>query len=320
MTNKIDIIELHISNICNYRCKICAKDYGGINKPFADWNYINKIIENLIRKDDKRIECDMLQTGGCGEAALNPEYINYLREIKFRLPDQKICLYTNFSLWNGKKVEYIIKEKLLNQIQVRIDSFISKLYNYSTTGNIEKVKENIENFMKINDNIEFTLIYFPLYKYTQAVENKLGKKPAYFNEDTVKHLLKDEWQEICKWYDDCISRIYIYPHLYKKRISGICYWAERKDCKPETKGNCRHLPENEGTFDKICQIYPNGDVGLCAYDSLQNTFIYGNIFNQPLFDIWDSQEKYEMIDGIRQERYYGQGCCINPKACEFECV
>jgi len=302
----IKTIELHFSNRCTGNCRICSKKHGGFHQSFADNKYVDKIIDDL-----KEIKCDVLQTGGDGDAFLHPKYIDYLRKIKKAYPNQRVCLYTSMFSFTPERADIIVREKLLDEVNLRLDTIQPELYRWHTGFDFEVTMRNIRHFRKINDCIDFTVIYFPLYKYVEICRRELGKEPVYFKEDEVRHLLKNEEYETYGFI-----RSFGGQRDIMTRRSGVCLWAERINAKSDYSVSCKHLPEVEGAFTWQCLVYPNGDVGLCAYDDGQDTFVYGNIFKEALADIWNSDRKKSLIDAIRAGAYT-QFPCNNRKCCYF---
>lgn len=303
---EIRTIELHYSNRCSGCCKICAKTFSPNRfKPaFATINYTLRMIECL-----KEIECRELQTGGDGDSFLNPIYLDSLKMIKDHYPGQKIALYTSAFSLTPERTDRILREKLIDEINVRLDTTQPDLYSWHTGMNLSQTLSNLEYFRRHNDRIDLTIIYFPLHLYAPTCRSILGKEPAFFHEAEVLDLLRDEEQEVYSMISQIPG-----PMPIRTRRSGICLWAERYDAEPDTSTPCRHLDD---AFDWQGLVYPNGDVGTCAYDSSQDQLVYGNIFRDSLAALWTGDRKKQIVDEIRLGKRYGKFPCNSPKACGF---
>ena len=331
MNDLIEILELHFSNKCSGNCVICSKAHGNKNIPFITEKIFDKILDNLDPPDSwapevwkwwekkQPIRTRVIQVGGDGDSFSSPLFIPSLRKLKKRLPGSYVCLFTNFSLFTPEKIDIILKEKLLNEVGTRIDSLNPDIFKLSTHLDLKKVLGNVKYFLSKNETINFGITYFPLYKYPEVCKKVLHKEPTYFKyKEISKGLLVDEEQEIEKYFAEM-------PKLNKEKFNNrngghinrgqMTLWAERTDCEPDLTAICRQLPENDGAFLNQCLIYPNGDVGLCAFDDSQGSFILGNVLKDRLIDIWNSKKRWQLINDIRSHKLQGKYPCINPKAC-----
>lgn len=312
MKDFIKVLELHFSNKCTGRCRICSKVHGGDNPPFVTEEVIEAIIKNLEPGPDQ-IKTKVIQTGGDGDSFLNPLYLPSLREIKKRVPNAYTCLYSNFSLVLPYITDNIIRENLLDEIHVRIDSLDPEIYHWSTGLRLERTLSNIRYFMKKNRRIKFGIIYFPLYKYEEVCGKILNKYPLYFDHEieTFRYRLKDEESKVRHFFGSLDGRV-------EFMRSGICLWGEREFCEvPKNPVPCTRLPENDGAFENLLLIYPNGKCGMCAYSDDQDTFILGNVLEEKLKDIWNSDKRQKFITRIRNNEFVGRYPCVNPAACYF---
>lgn len=298
----IRVIELHFSNRCTGDCVICSKAHGYDSPEKATHEYIDAVIENL-----KRIDFDQIQVGGDGDSFLNENFIPALRKLRKEFPTKTICLYSNCSRMAPPISDILIKEKLLHQLQVRVDTINPDLYFQSTRLHFYKLEENLSYFLKSNDFTQVTIIYFPLYKYEEHCYTYLNKQHGTHFKRINKSLLQDEYSRVVNYF---LSMPCKNPEKLDYRLSGICLWGEREDI-PYTPGVCSQL---NGAFKNQTYIYPNGDIGLCPYDDGQDTFILGNIFKDKLDEVWESDRRRRFISYIEEGRIKDYPCC-NPEAC-----
>lgn len=301
----IDALELHYSNLCTHNCRICSKHHGNQNMPkFAVPGYTERIISQV---KSAGLKIKAFQLGGDGDPFINPGFLKSLRQIRANLTSQRLCLYTNFEMITPDIANILVRERLIDEINVRFDTANPLVYNWHTYGNFSTVIENIRYFCSINDHADFWVIYFPVYKYEQIVRDKLNKAPTYFKNTPVK--LVEEEREVRALFES------MNPKKFNFRRSGCNLWAERSDCAPAKNISCHHV-DGFG-FDHQMLIYPNGDCGLCAYCDTQNELIYGNIFKSDLRELWKGKARKDMIEYVRSGKPLGAGSCINNNACRF---
>jgi radical SAM protein with 4Fe4S-binding SPASM domain len=299
---RIPIIETHWSNKCTGDCVICSKAHGGDSQALAGHDYADALIENL-----RRVDFDQIQVGGDGDSFLNEYFIPGLRKLRKAFPDKVICLYSNCSRMVPPISDILVKEKLLHQLQVRVDTINPDLYFQSTRLHFYKLEENLSYFLKINDFTQVTIIYFPLYKYEEHCKLYLNKQHGTHFKRINKTLLQDEYRRVVNYFLNMPRKDL---NRLDYRLSGICLWGERSDI-PHTPGVCTQL---EAAFKNQIYIYPNGNIGLCPYDDGQDTFILGNMYHDWIDEVWEGERRKKFIQYIREGKME-EYPCINPVAC-----
>jgi len=302
------IIEFHISNTCTGRCVICSKAHGGVNDPLVSDEVIDKSIDR-IQETGKDY---LLQLGGDGDSFLHAGFLDYCEKFARCLPDSRRCLFTSGYSMTSARIERIVQDRLLDEVQIRIDSLDQRIYRQSTGLNLEVVLRNIREFAAKNTHAHLCIIYMPLYRYRQACLDRLGKEPTYAGRLNGLELW-DEWADVQKYFADLPSKLPI-----ETRVTGISLWAERTDCA-YSHTQCPRLPENvPGDMTRQLYIYPNGNYGLCGYDDAQCEFILGNVFYHSIASVWGGTMMQQCMERIRNrtpEDY--PACCINPEACRM---
>jgi radical SAM protein with 4Fe4S-binding SPASM domain len=307
MDRVIKYIELHFSNLCSNNCVICSKSHGGDSQPFITEDVVDAIIDNLYD-----INYTSLQVGGDGDSFLSKLFIPSLQRFKKVFPTGKITLFTNGRGLSPDISMTIINERLLDEIQIRLDSLNPVVYSQSTGRDYLKlILDNIEFFRKHNNFILFVIIYFPLYLYRQACKNRINKDMPTYWKNIDESLLYDEYQEFQRYFNVESAN----KNLFRVRNSQIGLWGEREDIPPYFQAQCPQLPENDGAFKNQIYIYPNGNIGLCPYDDEQNTFIIGNILKDRLIDVWNGEQRQQIINDVRNGKYLGKYPCTDPRTC-----
>ena len=303
MLNKpyIPIVELHFSNTCTGRCVICSDAHGYDSFPYCTEDVFKHIITNL-----KTVDFGVIQVGGDGDSFLNPYFFEALRLLRKNFPDKPLTLFTNGFMLTPSNSDVIIKERLLDNVETRIDTINPVLFKQSTGLDFNVVSNNIGYFMSKSADIKTHIIYFPLFIYEQCVREYLDKEPTDFYK-IDKGLLKNEYLLV---YTHFKSKVVKGPFNF--RISEICLWGEREDAFINTETVCSQL---NGAFKNQVYIYPNGNYGLCPFDDGQDTFVFGNVATDNLAEAYVGGKRKQYIQDITDMKYAGKGCCINPKAC-----
>ena len=297
---RIPEIELAFSNACTADCFICSKMHGGDNDPFMSWE-----VFQAAKKQLHDIEFDTIQTGGDGDSFLNPIYIDALRELRHEFPGVKIVLYSNLAMLDKEYAKILINEDLIDRLFTRIDTVIPDVFRASTGLDMETVFLNIDYFLSNNKSIEFQINYSNIKGYRDICRQILGKEPYYWN-DTLESAPDNEYEKVRSWF----------TMIGKVTVENIkrSLWAERNDpaIKPEPYLPCKRTH----CFENVCYIWTDGDVGICGYDDRQSDMIIGNILENTITEIWQSDRRRKMIEHVTGRGIKGYPC-INPKACLF---
>jgi Iron-sulfur cluster-binding domain len=298
---RIPEIELCFSNACTANCFICSRTHGGYSDPF-----MSRQVFDTAKKHMHDIDFDILQTGGDGDAFLNPIYLDALRDLRREFPKEQIVLYSNFALLTPDITDILIGENLINDLFTRVDSVLPEIFKISTGLDMELVFSNIDYFLTKNKRITFQINYSNIKRYRENCRKELEKEPYQWS----KYLdlsPDDEYEAVrkrfCKWD-------------YQPRINTIrrTLWAERNDpeIKPEPNTPCQRTY----CFQNVCYVWPTGNVGICGYDDGQDAMIIGNVLEESIASIWNGERRKKMIEHVTGRGIKGYPC-INPKACLF---
>ena len=302
-------IELHFANVCTGNCVVCSKTHGHDRQHFVSGDVVTATIQRLQEtgKEDYN-----LQLGGDGDSFLHPHFLDYVAHLKRELPSCHRCLYTSAFSLTSERACRIVRGRLIDEIQVRIDSLDPNLYYQSTGMFLSVVRANLQYLASINDHADLCLIYMPLYRYRAMCEAALRKPPTYFSR-LDPALIRDEWSAVLQFTQDLTG-----PRKTAARVTGISLWAERTDCE-FSDSPCPRLPENQpGDMLRQLYIYPDGSYGLCGYDDGQDTFLLGNVFDDSIEDVWNGDKMRDYMGRIRNRTADSHpACCVNPRACRM---
>jgi MoaA/NifB/PqqE/SkfB family radical SAM enzyme len=256
------------------------------------------------------VEFSVIQTGGNGDAFLNPYFFRYLQVLRKNFPKAKIVFYSNFYLYDENASKLIIGEGLIDEQYTRIDTLNPAWFKKSVGLSFQVIMQNIKDFMKLNDCIDFTIGYSSIPQYFKKCNHYLGLSPIY-NPFTV-----DELSQMGDEFDIIQDFIHSFPTRKPPKFYRInqSLWAERE------RSDLPELPDmpcpKTGTFRRIIWICPNGDIDVCGYDDEQCRFVAGNIMEKPIAEIWTSPEREAIIHKL-ETRGHKSYPCRNPQCCKL---
>lgn len=297
-------IELHFSNRCTADCVVCSKSHGNDNPLYLQTAVFDALIAQLARAE----YADTVQLGGDGDAFLHPDFLDCIAELRARLPKAHLCLYTNGFLLTAARADLICRGRMLDEVQVRIDSLDPNTYRKSTGLELDLVLENLEYFSALNDFAHLCIIYMPIHLYPTYCRQILGKEPTYFTKRGLdESKLRDEFEDVKAYFKT-------WSHPPEVRKTGICLWAERTDCE-YSEFPC---PQLDSAWQRQIYVLPNGDVMTCPYCDDQNTFILGNVLREKLADLWTSDKKKAFAEQVRNRtRGNHPAACVNALCCRM---
>lgn len=185
MNIKTIVINWHITESCNYKCKYCFAKWNRVKEIWTNPDNVRKILENLksIRLEDCLFTQKRLNIVG-GEPILQQERLWQVIKMAHEM-DFEISIITN-----GSHLEYIRPfVHLISQVGVSIDSFdhktnvrIGRECNGKTIS-FQQLKEKLEELRTLNPGLNIKI---------NTVVNKYN-----FNEilvDRMAELKIDKWK------------------------------------------------------------------------------------------------------------------------------
>ena len=246
-------IELTAKN-CNQKCKSCYIDFGnsnslsGINKTVKDFISIEQIKETLFDLKKENLHCIYL-TGA--EPMLHPDFNSILR---FCLKHHNVCICTNGSFLNEKKIRFLnkVESESSNQIFFKLTlTHYNELENDKSRfrGNFRQTIFALKTLSRYNFNSVLTIQNYYKLDYSLITEmfHNLFKEQEISNVDVQIITSHPEFEEdnFCKPSDktDCmygrclsINGVYSCPFLsndYRGR-SGSSFQNFSKNITAET--------------------------------------------------------------------------------------
>lgn len=167
---KINMLEINFSNICNQQCVMCNSTYS--SKWFKDdtklksteFNRTPVKMSYKLSDDDilKIIEIidsvEILNIKG-GEPTIDPSFIKFMEMISKKYPQKQIRLVTNFQSIDPQLMDSLCKLTDLSLV-VSLDG-THELYNWIRGGDYDKVISNLKHFAEfsVRPRINFTTAF-----------------------------------------------------------------------------------------------------------------------------------------------------------------
>jgi len=284
-------LEFEITSRCNERCIHCyipnGRKNAGIDLSLERFKYI---LDQFVEMGGLHV----IISGG--EVLMNKDLTTILRYCREK--DVEISLLTNLIALKDEHIP-VLKEVNLSQIQVSLYSMDSEKHDMITTvkGSFEKTKAAIEKLYAADIPVQINCPimkankkgYDEVMRYAQSMRMKVPNDytiMAQADLDTAnlanrisiketEELLRDSME-----YDDDLKEIL----------------EEESPDAEITEEELRNMPLCEAGINDLC-VTVTGDVYPC---SGWQGFVVGNVFKQPLKDIWENSPKLKEIRGITQ--------------------
>lgn len=231
------IVEFQINSICNSHCTICP--YSSIAKKFGNSRMEDDQIEKIAQELDKHAnEIERIIPYLNNEPFIDNRFINLLRRLKSK-KKHTIEVSTNASLLTKEVSEIIVNEKLIDDFRISFFAGNEQEYKQLMPNlDFNKCKNNIKNFLEINNNVipyQITLILVP---WMDMKKNITQVKELFPNAN-------------------------IHPFGFLDRAGNL---EQKNNLAINKDKNVKLIGCNlERPFERMC-ILANGDVILCSQD------------------------------------------------------
>lgn len=250
-----DNIIIEPTNACNLRCPVCPTHFAmKRDKGFMKFSLFKTIIDDFKNKSKK----PNINMNFAGEPLLNkdlPKFIEYANR-----NGHKTFVSTNVTMLTKKLSEDIIKSGL-HSIHLCIDGFSKKSQeSYRVGSDFNKVKKNIEDFLKI--------------------KKELNSKIHVSIQTLITSLSEKEMDKIIEWAKNIGA-----DEINFKSFSLGSFTSDkmRKKYSNFLPKNKKYLRKSSKVNKTICLspinypvIYWNGELGICCID-FDNFVKVGNI-------------------------------------------
>jgi radical SAM protein with 4Fe4S-binding SPASM domain len=268
------VIYIAVTNICNYRCKVCARGKVMRSKQgFMELSLFKKIVDELP-KDMKRVYI-MKQ----GETLLHPKLPQILRYLKEKRPDSNVALHTNASRLTRQLSEEITK--YTDFLSITISGITPEVYKeVHGKNNFEIVLNNMREFLLIRE--------------------KNGGRPKKVYIDYVRQEgnRKESDEEVFRFFEKN------FPALTGVGIHWTFNFQGTID-----EGNLKIYEQLDYKSFPLC-IFPwtslticwDGKVDYCFTEPQENYFL-GDARRETLMEIWNNS-KYQEFRRLLSEKKF----------------
>ncbi|MFX0132989.1 MAG: SPASM domain-containing protein [Candidatus Hodarchaeota archaeon] len=309
--NYIHELELNFSNSCGAKCIMCSEPHGCDGE-----SIMSRETFDVLKKQLKDVKCDIIQSSGDGETFHNPNYLDFIEELKQIKPDTPIWIYNNFSEFTQERIDRVLANNYFEKIHTRIDSLIPWIFEKSSNLNFETVIENIKYFLSQNNRIPFVVLYNRITDYYDRCEQVTGKRPIRDRfTDFELAQVPDEMKDITN---------FLKSHAKNPDLIAMCkishgLWGERY--RNDIEHNSHWPCPKANVIEKVCWVYPNGKIGMCCYEDRQNPeWALGDIRKQHILDIFYGEKRMDTLKKIKNLQnvnpFYNYPC-NNPRMCGF---
>ncbi len=298
-----NVIDLEPTNLCNLKCSHCPNPYWVRKKKnlrLDQFEYIVRQLPNLM----------YIKLQGIGEPFLNPELFEMIRKAEDFGID--VGLTTNGMVYNDKIRDGMQKIKKM-KITVSVDALSNDVVQILRRGShIDTLKKNIAS---LREDSKFTCNDFSFWSVITK-DNIHGLlsiimfgKSVDVNSISFQMFLND-------WSSEQIKNI-----IVDQKIEDIYdYQSEIEEAKimaNENKVQLNVVTQNYYTRNNKC-IWPytrifidvDGNVVPCCIISDAAVITMGNVFEQPLQEIWNSEKYIQFREDIKTHnlRDYCKNC------------
>jgi MoaA/NifB/PqqE/SkfB family radical SAM enzyme len=305
----IKAVQLDPNGLCNAKCWFCPVAYGGnpkIGQKNMDFNILKNIIEQLDAGRNNFVDpnFDTILNAHYNEVLLYP-YFKEMIEL-YKQYNLKTIIFSNGTTLTKDKIDFIAKNKdVIKNITFNVPSAFAKQWSEYTGLNIKIFDKLIENLKYTeNKNIHFGIQV-----------NGVQEESFVENGGAIKILSKAPHLNYNSTNGDVAKSINKFKYLFPKAsVFSDVHLNDRsgKLEQNEVLSNQEAIKLMTDNFNKKVigclggenfgksrseewlHINANGDVILCCHDYEFETS-YVNIKNKSIKDIWNSQERKDMI-------------------------
>ena len=279
-------MEINLTSNCNMRCKWC------ISENFEDGNKLDEEKMEDFFMEYASLGGKAVNFSGGGEPTTHPDFIALA--LSARKYDIEIGLMTN-GVFPESLIECIGNN--FKWVRFSVDTFDKVKYKaWKGVDGVDVVVRNIKALkdypvkVGVNCNVgdEHTiedcsdLIDFVKDDNARYLQFR-PILPRYFNEEGIK-LNKTVWE-----YLEDMNKVFEFINISNDKLEDM-----------KEGGNMFPYESCEG-HQFCCVLDSNGDITTCMYHPRDDRFVFGNIYEDHLTDIWSSEKRKEVISFLRDE-------------------
>lgn len=298
-------IIVELSYNCNLSCSMCG--FGKAVNPFSTSKYLSiEKYEAILNQVGGLTET--IRLNGRGESTIHPDFIRILNFTKNLYPKLNINLFSNFSFNNIEILNSLVDKGV--QLFISLDSteedeladirkgsrFKSILKNIEKVRNLSKRPFIIFTIQEVNIHRIFDIGNFAFQNDCHILYNTIRRDRGIESFVSIVH---KNIQSIVEQFDNVH---FLYKNsqlrcLYPDQLAGVYL----NGVKPSrTHGSMESCPALE---NELCILY-DGTITPC---NMFNPFIYGNIFELDLNEVWEGKNRIDFLKSYK-DHYYCKNC------------
>ncbi len=309
-------IEVEVTTKCNLKCRMCEHTYW--KEPQIDMSFeqFKWIIDQFPR-------LKWIGLTGIGESFLNPDFMKMVKYVKSK--GVYIELFDTFFFLDEQKIRRLV-ELGLDRLILSMDGATKETYEkLRVNSNFDKVIANIRNFVRIKR--EMNSVFPQLDVYFIVNKENVNEVPQYIDlahEIGIDGIIRftallHSFKEIKDMAIDIPDKI-VEEATKRARKYGMSI-AWNKNVPP-----MRERRKISDCTDWIMPfIFVTGHVISCCATNeansreLQKKHSFGNIFETPFKEIWDSQKYREFRKAVHDGKVPPQCTgCTGDNTCSGE--
>ena len=302
---KFEEVIIELSYNCNLSCSMCG--FGKHVNPFHKSKFLTfetykKVLEQIggISKT--------IRLNGRGESTIHPDFKQILDYTRKQFPSLRINLFSNMSFGNDKILQSLISNNV--QLFISMDSANEdKLVQIRRGAKYEQIVQNIkqlkalskrpfilytiqeENLLEIYEIAEFAFennchILFNTIRRDEGLEQFVALVSKH------KEAIKNQFKQVAQLYIDSPLQFH-----FPDQLAGINLATSHSKQTHGSKSSCPILDK------ELCILY-DGTITPC---NMFNPYVYGNILEQELSEIWKGKKRMDFL-ASHKYHYYCNNC------------
>jgi MoaA/NifB/PqqE/SkfB family radical SAM enzyme len=301
----LEEVIVELSYNCNLSCTMCG--FGKQVNPFDKSKFLPLGKYKTILQQIGAIT-ESIRLNGRGESTIHPGFVEMLNYTRATYSSIRINLFSNFSFRN----EYILNALIENKVQlfISMDSPEEKeLVKIRKGANYDFITSNIESIKGMPNRpfIVFTLQETNLHRILDIASfaflnnchilYNVVRRDAGINSfvELVRKnrgLIKRQFDRVSDLYKNSTLQC-----LFPDQVAGV---ELKTNNHTQTHGSMSMCPALQ---KELCILF-DGTTTPC---NMFNPYIYGNVFDQSLEEIWHGKARNDFLSS-HKEHYYCKNC------------
>ncbi|MCR9290642.1 MAG: radical SAM protein [Bacteroidetes bacterium] len=302
---KFGEVIVELSYNCNLSCSMCG--FGKHLNPFHKSKFLSFDTYKKILMQIGGVS-NTIRLNGRGESTIHPEFKEMINYTKKQFPDLNINLFSNMSFGNNEILQSLINNDV--QLFISMDSANKqKLIAIRRGAKFEQITNNIKKLRTFSKRpfIIFTIQEENLFGITEIAEfafennchilyNTIRRDEGI---DVFVNLVENNKEEIKQQFNQ-VAELYNHSSLQYHLPDQLAGINLNSKYTKQTHGSMQDCP----ILDKELCILFDGTVTPC---NMFNPYVYGNIKEQSLKEIWEGNKRKDFLKSHKYH-YYCNNC------------